>query len=144
MGLPESTGGLLKIAVSKSNKGGALNHCDNYEIVDALRHMHSITRLLAIAGIPRSSYKWRTTQPKRDARQQRDHEVKEHMIAIHVVSPEFGYDITYISDGENFHYLSVIQDLFNNEIVAWKLSRRNDSQLVLDTIEQWTKKETFR
>jgi len=49
-------------------------------------------------------------------------------------------DITYISDGKNFHYLSVIQDLFNNEIVAWKLSRRNDLQLVMDTIEQWTKK----
>jgi putative transposase len=30
-------------------------------------------------------------------------------------------DITYISDGVNFHYLSVIQDLFSNEIVAWQL-----------------------
>ena len=49
-------------------------------------------------------------------------------------------DITYISDGEKFHYLSVIQDLFNNEIVAWKLSERNDMQLVLDTIELWTRK----
>ena len=37
-------------------------------------------------------------------------------------------DITYISDGTNFHYLSVIQDLFNNEIVAWQLSERNDVQ----------------
>ncbi|WP_229522530.1 hypothetical protein [Paenibacillus monticola] len=27
-------------------------------------------------------------------------------------------DITDISDGTNFHYLSVIQDLFNNEIVT--------------------------
>jgi putative transposase len=49
-------------------------------------------------------------------------------------------DITYISDGTNFHYLSVIQDLFNNEIVAWQLSERNDVQLVLDTVEQWTRK----
>ncbi|WP_197997901.1 IS3 family transposase [Paenibacillus sp. CFBP 13594] len=38
----------------------------------------------------------------------------------------------------------MIQDLFNNEIVAWQLSKRNDVQLVLDTVEQWTKKETFR
>jgi putative transposase len=44
-------------------------------------------------------------------------------------------DITYISDGRNFHYLSVIQDLFNNEIVAWQLSERNDVQLVLNTVK---------
>jgi len=49
-------------------------------------------------------------------------------------------DITYISDGTNFHYLSVIQDLFNNEIVAWQLSDRNDVGLVLDTVAQWTRK----
>ncbi|WP_339185468.1 IS3 family transposase [Paenibacillus sp. FSL H8-0317] len=49
-------------------------------------------------------------------------------------------DITYISDGNTFVYLSVIQDLFNNEIVAWQLSKRNDVQLVLDTVEQWTQK----
>lgn len=49
-------------------------------------------------------------------------------------------DITYISDGNTFVYLSVIQDLFNNEIVAWQLSKRNDVQLVLDTVEQWTQR----
>ncbi|WP_162341632.1 DDE-type integrase/transposase/recombinase [Paenibacillus paridis] len=49
-------------------------------------------------------------------------------------------DMTYISDGTNFHYLSVIQDLFNNEVVAWQLSTRNDVQLVLDTVEEWTRK----
>ncbi|XOJ02548.1 DDE-type integrase/transposase/recombinase [Paenibacillus polymyxa] len=36
--------------------------------------------------------------------------------------------------------MSVIQDLFNNETVAWQLSKRNDVQLVLDTLEQWTRK----
>ncbi|MEK4158146.1 MULTISPECIES: DDE-type integrase/transposase/recombinase [Paenibacillus] len=49
-------------------------------------------------------------------------------------------DITYISDGTNFHYLSVIQDLFNNEIVTLQLSERNDVQLVLDTVTKWTRK----
>ncbi|WP_315792367.1 hypothetical protein [Paenibacillus sp. BIC5C1] len=43
-------------------------------------------------------------------------------------------------NGSTFVYLSVIQDLFNNEIVAWQLSKRNDVQLVLDTVEQWTQK----
>ncbi|TXK68121.1 DDE-type integrase/transposase/recombinase [Paenibacillus sp. N3.4] len=49
-------------------------------------------------------------------------------------------DITYISNGTRFYYLSAIQDLFNNEIVAWQLSERNDVKLVLDTIDQWTRK----
>ncbi len=49
-------------------------------------------------------------------------------------------DITYISDGTNFHYLSVIQDLFNNEVIAWQLSSRNNVQLLLDTVEEWTRK----
>jgi putative transposase len=175
--------------------------------VEGLRHLHGITSLLAIAGISRASYyKWRATQPQRKAKHDRDHELKEHMMAIHLAHPYFGYlrmvdalaeighlvnhkkawrlmkhlniqsvirrkrktsnytpsivypnrlkrkfhatapqqkmvtDITFISDGENFHYLSVIQDLFSNEIVAWQLSERNDVKLVLDTVEQWTRK----
>jgi putative transposase len=172
-----------------------------------LSDLHGVTRLLAIARVPRASYyKWQTTVPMRTEKQLRDYEIKRHMMAIHLAHPEFGYprmmtalwesgfrvnhkkvsrlmkvlaiqsvirkkrkhssytpsvvypnrlnrqfhaigpqqkmvtDITYISDGTDFHYLSVIQDLFNNEIVAWKLSRRNDVKLVLDTIEQWTRK----
>jgi putative transposase len=50
-------------------------------------------------------------------------------------------DITYVSDGKQFYYLSVIQDLFNNEIVAWELSNRNDLELVLSTVEKWTNKK---
>ncbi|WP_248737889.1 IS3 family transposase, partial [Neobacillus rhizosphaerae] len=50
-------------------------------------------------------------------------------------------DITYVSDGKQFYYLSVIQDLFNNEIVSWELSKRNDLELVLNTVEIWTKKK---
>ncbi|MFE6077457.1 IS3 family transposase [Paenibacillus sp. NPDC057886] len=162
---------------------------ENYDIIDELRCSHGITRLLTVAGISRSSYyKWRATQPQRGARQDRDREIKEHMMAIHFANREFGYprmttalweaglnvnhkkvwrimrelsiqsvirkkrkkssyspsviypnrlkrefhatapqqkmvtDITYISDGSAFVYLSVIQDLFNNEIVAWQCS----------------------
>lgn len=45
-------------------------------------------------------------------------------------------DITYIRIGEEFAYLSAVLDLYNNEIVAWKLSHRNDLALVLSTLEQ--------
>ncbi|WP_103106485.1 IS3 family transposase [Brevibacillus reuszeri] len=48
----------------------------------------------------------------------------------------FVTDITYVALHNRYYYLSVIQDLFNNEVVAWKISKRNDLQLVLDTVEQ--------
>ncbi|MBN3523688.1 IS3 family transposase [Paenibacillus apiarius] len=197
----------LKKRLSKSGKGGTLRSQDNYQVIEELRDLYDVTRLLAIAGVPRASYyKWRATRSLRAERQTRDHEIKEHMMAIHFAHPYFGYprmmtalweagyrvnhkkvwrlmkelsiqsvirkkrkrssstpsvvypnrlkrqfhavgpqqklvtDITYISDGTRFYYLSAIQDLFNNEIVAWQLSERNDVKLVLDTIEQWTRK----
>lgn len=45
-------------------------------------------------------------------------------------------DITYVRTGYDFSYLSVVMDLHNNEIVAWKLAERNDLQLVLATVKQ--------
>lgn len=52
----------------------------------------------------------------------------------------FVTDITYLPFKDNFLYISVVQDIYNNEIVAWKLSHRNDLQLVLDTLDLATKK----
>lgn len=49
-------------------------------------------------------------------------------------------DITYIPFGTRFFYLSSIQDLYNNEIVAWRVSHRNDLKLVMDTVEELAKK----
>ena len=48
----------------------------------------------------------------------------------------FVTDITYVSAGDRFYYLSAVQDLFNNEVVAWSLSRRNDVALVMDTLSE--------
>ena len=49
-------------------------------------------------------------------------------------------DITYVRMGETFAYLSVIMDLYNNEIVAWEFSERNDLELVIRTLEQLKEK----
>ncbi len=49
---------------------------------------------------------------------------------------KFVTDITYVRIGEQFAYLSAVLDLYNNEIVAWKLSSRNDLDLVLTTLRQ--------
>ncbi len=164
---------------------------------------------MEIAGIKRAAYyKWKATLPQRDERIKQEQDIREHIMAIHFIHPEFGRpritdwlkesvflinhkkvyrlmkemgiqsvirkkrkrhghkpsvicpnrllqrnframgpnqkmatDITYVSDGKQFYYLSVIQDLFNNEIVAWQISKRNDLQLVLKTVEEWTKKK---
>ncbi|ANS77128.1 transposase [Paenibacillus yonginensis] len=42
-------------------------------------------------------------------------------------------DITQYRVGERWLYLSAIKDLFNNEIIAYQLSERNDNELVLRT-----------
>lgn len=52
----------------------------------------------------------------------------------------FATDITYIKVGNKFYYLSVVQDLYNNEIVSWKCSERNDLKLVLETVKDLCKK----
>jgi len=45
-------------------------------------------------------------------------------------------DITYLPTLNGFIYLSAVQDLFNNEIVAHSLSARNDLELVLVSMKQ--------
>lgn len=45
-------------------------------------------------------------------------------------------DITYLPTTEGFLYLSVVQDLCNNELVAHALSTRNDLALVFATLDK--------
>lgn len=42
-------------------------------------------------------------------------------------------DVTQYRVGERWLYLSAVKDVFNNEIVAYQLSERNDNELVLQT-----------
>ncbi|MBG9788618.1 IS3 family transposase [Brevibacillus laterosporus] len=45
-------------------------------------------------------------------------------------------DITYLSYGQSMLYLSTIMDLYNNEIIAYRISDRQDVSLVLETLEE--------
>ena len=45
-------------------------------------------------------------------------------------------DVTWIPAGSQKLYLSAIMDLFNNEIVAFHISSRNDNALVLNTVRK--------
>lgn len=49
-------------------------------------------------------------------------------------------DITYIPFNGRRLYLSVLYDLYNNEVISYKISGRNDLQLVIQTIKAGIKK----
>ncbi|USK76642.1 DDE-type integrase/transposase/recombinase [Peribacillus frigoritolerans] len=53
-------------------------------------------------------------------------------------------DITYLIFNCQKLYLSAIKDLFNNEIVAYQISKRNDLKLVLDTIKKARRKRDVK
>ena len=50
-------------------------------------------------------------------------------------------DISYIRTGQGFLYLSVIRDLYDNSIVAYKTGSEQNINLVLNTIKAAKKKE---
>lgn len=50
-------------------------------------------------------------------------------------------DISYIKTAQGFLYLSIIRDLYDNSIVAYKTDKEQSIKLVLDTIKAAKKKE---
>ena len=50
-------------------------------------------------------------------------------------------DISYIKTGQGFLYLSIIRDLYDNSIVAYRMSKEQNIRLVLDTVKEAMKKE---
>ncbi|PER88123.1 IS3 family transposase [Bacillus cereus] len=50
-------------------------------------------------------------------------------------------DITYLPFGTEMLYLSSIMDLYNNEIIAYEISNRQDVTLVLKTVEKAIKSQ---
>ena len=57
---------------------------------------------------------------------------------------KWGTDISYIHTKEGVLYLSMIRDLYDNSIVAYKVASRQTVSLVLDTIRLAMKKEKKR
>ncbi|WP_408011641.1 IS3 family transposase [Pseudalkalibacillus sp. A8] len=53
-------------------------------------------------------------------------------------------DITYLTFNGKRLYLSAIMDLYNNEVVAYKISERNNLRLVLDTIKKAIRKRNVQ
>ena len=61
---------------------------------------------------------------------------------FHAIGPNQKWvtDVTQIRVRGSKMYLSVIMDLFNNEVIAYQTSTRNDNPLVLDTVKKALKK----
>lgn len=47
----------------------------------------------------------------------------------------FVTDITYLFTTSGVYYLNIIEDLFNREIVAWKIGDSPDAKLCIDTVK---------
>lgn len=80
-------------------------------------------------------------KPKRKWKSQGESEI----IAPNILNRDFSAckpnekwvtDITYIQYGSTTLYLSTIMDLYNNEIVAYKLYNHQRTPLVIDTLEE--------
>jgi putative transposase len=164
---------------------------------------YPLSKLCELAEISRAGYyKWKHSGLAREQRQNRDADVKAHLLHLHRLHPYFGAprlqialrreglmvnhkkvrrlmrelsirsvirrkrpfagrtpsvcfanvlnrdftseapgqklvtDVTYVRTGNTFVYLSVVMDLYNNEVKAWALSERNDLKLVTDTMDQ--------
>ena len=48
----------------------------------------------------------------------------------------WGSDLTYLKVGAKWYYLCVIIDLFSRKVIAWQLSDKADSQLVIETFKK--------
>ncbi|MDN4621115.1 IS3 family transposase, partial [Paenibacillus sp. PsM32] len=193
----------FKKAQSKSTWGGQLDFHARCESVQEMSRRYPLSTLCKLAEISRAGYyKWKKGHLMREQRQNRDADLKAHLLNIHRLRPYFGVprmqmalrregvvvnhkkvrrlmrelsirsvirqkrpfagrkpsvcfanvlnrafaseapgqklvtDVTYVRTGNTFVYLSVVLDLYNNEVKAWVVSERNDLKLVTDTIEQ--------
>lgn len=80
-------------------------------------------------------------KPKRKWKSQGESEVIAPNILnrdFHASNPNEKWvtDITYIQYGSETLYLSTIMDLYNNEIIAYKLYNHQQTPLVIDTLEK--------
>ena len=117
--------GYMRMTVALKREGLCVNHKRVYRLMKKLGIRSVIRKKRRFFGKQAS-----VVNPNRLERQ------------FHAEAPlrKLVTDITYIRVGERFIYFSAIQDLFNNEIVAWCLSDRNDLDLVTKTVDMLCEK----
>lgn len=113
--------GYPRIQIALQKAGFLVNHKRVYRLMKALQIQSIIRKKRRFFGKTAS-----VVHPNRLERQ----------FQTEKPNCQYATDITYLPVHGRFYYLSAIQDLFNNEIVAWKLSSRNTLKLVMDTVEE--------
>ena len=80
----------------------------------------------------------RSNPYKMIAKKTAEHRVCENILnrQFNIVTPYhfFSTDITYIFYNHTLVYLSVIKDIATGEVIAWKVSKRLEMSIVLDTL----------
>lgn len=117
--------GYQRMTVALRLEGFHINHKRTYRLMKELSIQSVIRRKRKFFGTQAS-----VVHPNRLSRNFRSE----------APNKKWATDITYLPVGGGFNYLSVIQDLYDNQIVAYQISERNDLKLVFDTIELASKK----
>lgn len=102
-----------------------------------------IQRLMSELGIKAVIRKKRTYYGKKEAYVISENHLNREFQALKP-NEKWLTDITYLIFNGQRLYLSAIKDLYNNEIVAYETSRRNDLKLVLDTLKKAKKKRNVK
>ncbi len=121
----------------------ATNYRNGHRKVKAIlkRQYHIDLNRNTVQRIMRKYHVQCKVKPKRKWKSQGESEV----IAPNILNRDFRAskpnekwvtDITYIQYGSETFYLSTIMDLYNNEIVAYKLYHHQQTPLVIDTLEE--------
>lgn len=89
----------------------------------------------------------RTNPYKMIAKKTAEHRVCENILnrEFGIVTPyhSFSTDITYIFYNHTLAYLSVVKDIATGEVVGWKVSKRLEMSIVLDTLTDMKNTITF-
>jgi putative transposase len=117
--------GYLRMTIALRNEGYWINHKRTYRLMKVLGIQSIIRKKRRFFGKQPS-----IVQPNRLSRDFKATAQNQKLVT----------DITYLPIGDRFVYLSAIMDLYNNEILAYHISERNDLWLVLETIDKLSKK----
>ncbi len=102
-----------------------------------------VQRLMRELGIKAVIRKKRPYYGKKEAYVISDNHLNREFTASNL-NEKWVTDITYLIFNGQKLYLSAIKDLYNNEIVAYHISRRNDLKLVFDTIRKAKRKRNVK
>lgn len=99
-----------------------------------------VRRYLRLLGL---SCVARTRKPKINRKEQRKrnhmnmapNHIKDNFTAVRP-HHKLSTDVSYIECTDGWLYLSAVKDLFNNQIISYSMSNRNDVELVIESIKK--------